>query len=109
MAKTEDRVRFFKDICDLIVELKGLGIDFMPTCFYRSPEDQKTLYNLGKSKTLNSAHQDWLAIDFVLVKNGKLIWNEDPGYQKAGEIWESMGHTWGGRWPSLNDIYHFEF
>jgi len=109
MAKTDDRVSFFQDICELIWHLKSEKIELMPTCFYRTREEQLTLYNQGKSKVLHSKHQDWLAIDFVLVRHGQLIWKDDAAYHRAGELWKGMGHTWGGDWESLGDIYHFEF
>lgn len=109
MATTEERVDFFREICVLISVLHAEGIDLMPTCFYRSQAEQQVVFNQGKSKTLNSMHTEWAAMDFVLIKNNQLIWRHDLAYDRAGELWMGMGHTWGGRWESLNDIYHFEF
>jgi len=109
MAKTDDRVKFFQDIGELIWHLKSEKIELMPTCFYRSPQEQEILYAQGKSKTLNSRHREWLAMDFVLIRHGLPIWNRDVAYDRAGELWKGMGHTWGGDWESLGDIYHFEF
>ena len=109
MAKNDDRVKFFQEISALVVELAGYHLEFMPTCFYRTQIEQVSLFNQGKSKTLNSKHTEWLAIDLVLVKFGQLVWKEDPAYKKAGDLWKSMGHVWGGDWESLGDIYHFEF
>jgi len=108
MTPTDKRVRFFKDISYLIETLSNEGIELMPTCFYRTSDEQLTLYNQGKTKVLHSKHQDWLAMDFVLVKDGELIWRRTQEYERAGELWEKLGGTWGGRWESLNDIYHFE-
>ncbi len=109
MAPTNDRVKFFQEISELISHFKVAGVDFMATCFYRTQCEQAVLFAQGKSKTLQSKHTEWLAIDFVLVRYGQLIWKEDPEYKKMGEFWKSMGHTWGGDWESLGDIYHFEF
>lgn len=109
MAKTDDRVKFFQEISALIIQLESEHIEFMPTCFYRTQAEQAILFAQGKSKTLNSKHQEWLAVDFVLIKFGQLIWKREAGYDRAGEIWKNMGHTWGGDWESLGDIYHFEF
>jgi hypothetical protein len=109
MAKTDDRVKFFQEISALIIQLESEHMEFMPTCFFRTQSEQAVLYAQGKSKTLNSKHTEWLAIDFVLIRYGKPIWGDCREYQKAGELWKSMGHTWGGDWDSLGDIYHFEF
>lgn len=109
MAQTNDRVKFFQEISALIIQLESEHLEFMPTCFYRTSGEQITLYNQGKSKVLDSKHQHWLAIDLVLIKFGQLVWKDSPEYKRAGELWKSMGHTWGGDWESLGDIYHFEF
>jgi len=108
MNSTAKRVKFFKEISDLIKSLSDEGIEFMPTCFFRTTDEQITLYNQGKTKVQHSKHQDWLAIDFVLVRNGKPFWERTHEYERAGELWEELGGVWGGRWESLNDIYHFE-
>jgi len=109
MAKTDDRVKFFQEISALIIQLESEHIEFMPTCFFRTQSEQAVLYAQGKSKTLQSKHTEWLAMDLVFVRFGQLVWKPAVEYDKAGELWKSMGHTWGGDWESLGDIYHFEF
>ena len=109
MAKSDDRVKFFQEISALIIQLESEHLEFMPTSFFRTRAEEAIFYAQGKSKTLNSKHTEWLAIDLVLIKFGVLFWKEDPAYKKAGDLWKSMGHTWGGDWESLGDIYHFEF
>jgi hypothetical protein len=108
MASTADRISFFREISLLIEEMDRQGHSFMPTCFFRSTDDQVVLYNQGKSKVMHSKHQEWIAMDLVLVRNGDLIWQDDPAYEAAGAYWESLHNTWGGRWKTLHDIYHFE-
>jgi len=88
-------------------------IRFIVTSFYRTPEEQKKLYEEGKSKcdgiTRRSRHQDWLAIDICIVDQcGAPIWHRTEDYEKLGKFWKSLGGTWGGDWASLNDIFHFE-
>ncbi len=109
MTNTEKRVKFFQMIAELVLKCKNEGIELMPTCFNRTLEEQISLVKQGKSKTLKSKHLNWLAMDFVIIKNGNPVWERIPEYEKAGEIWEQLGGTWGGRWAKLNDIYHFEF
>ena len=109
MGNTSNRIKFFQDIALMVTQLSNEGIRFMPTCFYRSQSEQEEIVKRGVSKTLNSKHTKWLAMDFVLIKNDNLVWLNCSEYKRAGEIWEGLGNIWGGRWQSLNDIYHFEF
>ncbi len=83
---------------------------------YRSPERQALLQSLGTSVTnagaFQSYHQYGLAADCAFLRDGKLIISErDPwamrGYEKWGEVAESLGLTWGGRWK-LMDFGHVE-
>lgn len=50
------------------------GLELLPICFKRSAAEQDKLRAQGKSKIKRSFHQDWLAMDFVIVKNGELCW-----------------------------------
>jgi len=108
-AKTERRIKFFLDFCWLVTLAKmRRGIELLPTCYHRTQAEQDVLYRDGKSQTKHSKHQDWLAIDATIVRNGQLIWEADSDYEWLGSIWEGMGHVWGGRWKSLKDVYHFQ-
>jgi len=108
MSKTSDRVKFFYDISRLTLAAHKHNIDLLPHCFHRLQIQQDILYEDGKSKVKHSKHQDWLAIDFVIIKNGKAVWVIDLDYEWLGKTWENMGHTWGGNW-SFRDGCHFEF
>ncbi|SFU83901.1 peptidoglycan L-alanyl-D-glutamate endopeptidase CwlK [Pseudoduganella namucuonensis] len=83
---------------------------------YRSPERQDTLARLGPGVTNAAAFQSWhqygLAADCAFVRDGRLVISEqDPwamrGYQLYGEVAESLGLTWGGRWK-MRDFGHTE-
>jgi peptidoglycan L-alanyl-D-glutamate endopeptidase CwlK len=83
---------------------------------YRSPERQNTLASMGASVTNAAAWQSWhqygLAADCAFLRNGKIVITEkDPwamrGYQLYGEVAESQGLTWGGRWKMM-DFGHTE-
>jgi peptidoglycan L-alanyl-D-glutamate endopeptidase CwlK len=83
---------------------------------YRSPARQDTLARLGGSVTnaraFQSYHQYGLAADCAFWRDGKLIISEkDPwamrGYRLYGEVAESLGLTWGGRW-TMRDFGHAE-
>ena len=109
MTRVEKRIKFFQLVSTLVLRLKAKGIDVMPFSFYRSPKEQARLFKEGKTKTLHSKHQQWLAIDFVIVKDNKLIWERCKEYEILGEEAKSLGLIWGGDWKDLNDIYHVEF
>lgn len=83
---------------------------------YRSPERQNLLASMGKSVTNAAAFQSWhqygLAADCAFLRDGKLVISEkDPwamrGYELFGEVAESVGMTWGGRWKMM-DFGHTE-
>ncbi len=83
---------------------------------YRSPERQNTLAAMGASVTNAAAFQSWhqygLAADCAFLRNGKIVISEkDPwamrGYALYGQVAESLGLTWGGRWKMM-DFGHTE-
>lgn len=83
---------------------------------YRSAARQEQLAAAGSHVTNARAFQSWhqygLAADCAFVRDGKLMISEkDPwtmrGYQLYGEVAESLGLTWGGRWTMM-DFGHAE-
>jgi peptidoglycan L-alanyl-D-glutamate endopeptidase CwlK len=83
---------------------------------YRSPARQDLLASMGAQVTNARAFQSWhqygLAADCAFWRDGKLVISEkDPwalrGYQLYGEVAESLGLTWGGRWKMM-DFGHTE-
>jgi peptidoglycan L-alanyl-D-glutamate endopeptidase CwlK len=83
---------------------------------YRSPARQTLLASMGSQVTSAGAFQSWhqygLAADCAFWRDGKLVISEkDPwamrGYKLYGEIAESLGLTWGGRWTMM-DFGHAE-
>ncbi len=93
------------------------GYDLVLLEGYRSPERQNRLAGMGENVThatgYRSYHQFGLAGDVAFLRNGKVVITEkDPwamqGYQHYGEVAESVGLTWGGRWKMM-DLGHTEF
>ena len=83
---------------------------------YRSPERQNQLAASGpavtNAKAFQSYHQFGLAADCAFLRDGKLrISKQDPwamrGYRLYGEVAESVGLHWGGRWAMM-DLGHTE-
>lgn len=93
------------------------GYDMVIVEGYRSPERQNMLASMGKNVTnaaaFQSYHQYGLAADSAFLRDGKLVISEkDPwamrGYQLYGEVAESVGMHWGGRWKMM-DFGHLEW
>ncbi|MEO7493502.1 MAG: M15 family metallopeptidase [Massilia sp.] len=83
---------------------------------YRSPERQNLLASMGSQVSNARAFQSWhqygLAADCAFLREGRIVISEkDPwamrGYQLYGEVAESLGLTWGGRWTMM-DFGHTE-
>lgn len=98
------------------------GVPFIITCTRRTQAEQDELYARGRTKpgrkvtwTLKSRHIDGEAFDIAVCKTGVPQWDgkcdvdEDgiPDYTEAGQIGESLGLEWGGRWKSP-DFPHFQ-
>lgn len=71
---------------------------------WRSKE-QAAIYAAAGTGIANSLHRKGLAIDLVLLKNGRPLWASEQ-YQELGEFWESLDDlcSWGGR---FGDGGHF--
>lgn len=108
MTLTERRIKFFEMIARLSIYAQTRGFFLLPYGFYRSATQQIIYRVKGTSTIKRSFHQDWLAIDFVLVTNGQPVWERNAAYEDLGLAWEKMGGVWGGRWNTINDIYHFQ-
>lgn len=93
------------------------GYDMVILEGYRSPERQNMLAAMGAHVTnaaaFQSYHQFGLAADCAFLRDGKLVISEkDPwamrGYRLYGEVSESLGLHWGGRWKMM-DFGHTEW
>lgn len=71
------------------------------------------------TKAKKSKHQDGNALDIVPILNKRIPWIPDTPekvetWKKLGEVGESCGFSWGGRWTPLDknglgwDLPHFE-
>lgn len=102
--------------------MASTGLPFIFTCTRRSQAEQEELYARGRTApgkivtwTHRSKHINGLAFDIAVCKDGVPDWDikvdvdDDgiPDYTEAGQIGESIGLEWGGRWRSP-DFPHFQ-
>jgi hypothetical protein len=92
-----------------------LGIKLRIVQGFRSISEQNDLYSIGRTtpglKVTNarggqSFHNYGLAIDVVIMKNGKPDWSKLP--DDAVKIGIKFGFEWGGNWSSFKDYPHFQ-
>lgn len=124
-----------KPLCQWFMEECGKhDLNPLITCTYRSDKEQMALYAQGRTnkfdigtgkplkivthaKAGQSPHNFTLngkpasrAFDVVPIVNGKPMWDgEHPAWEEMGELGESIGLEWGGRWlQPKTDMPHFQ-
>lgn len=117
--KLEDLNPKVKSLCEkFISECNKEGIDVLITSTYRDAESQNALYAQGRTtagkKVTNAkagqSYHNWrCAFDFVPLINGKAQWNDAKLFTKCGEIAESVGLEWAGRWVKFKELAHCQF
>lgn len=59
--------------------------------------------------TLESKHLDGKALDLAPMKDGKIWWTAPiEVWERMGELGESEGLQWGGRFKDVKDTPHFQ-
>jgi len=103
---------------EFINRCKAQNIDIIITSTYRDHESQNALYAQGRTapgkkvtnaKAGQSFHNWKVAFDFVPVVNGKPVWDNDELITKCGEIGESVGLEWAGRWKTFKEKLHLQY
>lgn len=108
-----------------LAKCKEQGIDVIVTSTYRDMASQDALYAIGRTvkgsgvtasrplgqkvtnaKSGDSFHNYRIAFDFCPIVNGKAMWDSVDLFQKCGEIAESVGLEWAGRWRSFKELAH---
>lgn len=101
-----------------IASCKKVGIDVLVTSTYRDAASQNALYAQGRTspgrivtnaKAGQSFHNWRVAFDFVPIVGGKAAWNDNALWMKCGEIGESVGLEWAGRWKKFKEFPHMQF
>jgi len=79
----------------------------------RESENRKVTWTLKSRHIVNLDDQDGAndkarAFDFAITHDKKAVWDikadtnrsAEPDYDEAGNLWESCGGIWGGRWKN---------
>lgn len=79
----------------------------------RSIERQKSLYNLGQSKTLRSRHLTGHAVDLAALVDGVINWEPEvyaniAQAMKAAAVELDVPVQWGGDWKTFKDYVHWQ-
>ena len=106
-----------KKVEKLLLKAKKKGIQLKIMSAYRDCEEQNGLYAQGRTKPGKivtnakcgqSDHNMAVAVDVVPVIDGKPTWDvPEATWLQIGELGESVGLKWGGRWKSFKDRPHF--
>lgn len=95
------------------------NIDVIVTSTYRDLDCQQMLYNQGRAtpgtivtnaKPGQSFHNYRLAFDFAPIVLGKIPWGDSALFTRCGQIGESLGLEWAGRWAGpLREMAHLQW
>ena len=108
-----------KMLCEqFIASCAKHNIDVLITSTYRDAESQNALYAQGRSlpgkkitnaKAGQSFHNWRVAFDFVPIVDGKARWDDVALFTQCGEIAESAGLEWAGRWVKFKELAHCQY
>ena len=100
---------------ELVRRCQERGIELVITEGKRALSEQSRLYAQGRTApgrriTWARAGESWhnfgLAVDVAFRWKGKVTW--DGPWSTVGELGESLGLEWGGRWEEKKDEPHFQ-
>lgn len=98
----------------LLNAARTAGLRVMLFSGYRSFEQQQSIFNKRDGATNARGGFSWhnygLAVDIVFMDDrGNPSWGAKHPWRKLGEIGESIGLEWGGRWKTIVDLAHFQW
>jgi peptidoglycan L-alanyl-D-glutamate endopeptidase CwlK len=104
---------------ELIKACGSSGIDLLITSTYRDLEAQAELYAKGRTtagpivtcaKPGESLHNHRVALDFCPIEDGKCAWNDLAAFERVGELAETIGFEWAGRWTGkMREEAHVQY
>jgi len=122
MINSRDTLELLPHVADLahafVEACDKAGIDVIITSTYRDHASQAALYAKGRTapgpRVTNAdagrSYHNWrVAFDFVPIKDGKAVWNDDHLWAECGRIGMALGLEWGGSWRNFVDRPHMQF
>lgn len=117
--KIDDLLPPLQTLCrQFIAHCQHAGIDIIITSTFRDNETQAALYAIGrtkpgrivtKAKPGQSFHNYRVAFDFAPIVCGKIPWSDIALFTHCGEIAESVGLEWAGRWRRFKEYGHCQY
>ena len=104
---SQKQIEFAGMVARLLICAETLGIPVKVIEWHRNRTRQRKLYDLGRSRTLDSKHLIGLAVDLAIIRHKRYITNWKD-YEPLGQLWELLGGVWGGHWK-MKDGVHFEY
>lgn len=98
MSLRKKQSRFLHDVALLVLKAEEMGYEVTLGDGFR---DARVFGGLGEKKGYghpNSCHKLRLAVDLNLFKDGVYL-SSTEAHKPLGEWWESIGNSWGGRFP----------
>ncbi len=88
---------FLRNFATLILWAFNNGYEVTAGELHRTEEQHRYNQQHGKTKATHSLHQDRLAGDLMLFKNGVYL-TDSPSYKPLGDYWVSLDpqNRWGG-------------
>lgn len=94
------------------------GVSVMVVQGLRTFAEQQRLFNQGRTtpgsivtnaRPGQSYHNFGLAFDFVVVRNGQAVWDQNHrDWRRFVEICKGHGFEWGGDWRTFKDFPHLQ-
>ncbi|MCC6596902.1 MAG: M15 family metallopeptidase [Rhodanobacteraceae bacterium] len=100
---------------EFLAAAEGLGYEVRVVSTLRTCAEQAALYELGRTKPgkvvtnargCTSWHVLGRAFDITITKPARPAWSD---WRRLGELGESLGFVWGGRFKGLVDGPHYEW
>ena len=113
LTLAQKQARFENLTAKLVLECAQNGIELICFRFISTQADDLEYYLRGLSeidpRKQPTMHMLRLAKDYGVVQNGTINWADAASYLRMGEIAESLGLRWGGRWKTIVDQVHIEY
>lgn len=99
------------------VQATPIGIHPFITQTVRTFAESDALFAKGRTKpggivtnakAGQSYHNYGLALDFVIIKDGEMVWTVNDNWMIVVNIFKKHGFVWGGDFKSIPDAPHFE-